>query len=625
MKAEADNPVPVRELNEKELSHGETIRERIDSLQRTLYTFEDSLLPAYPLEIPEGFWGTEIRFSGGRYADMLTNEYFNCLGQSMLPDWGPLSVISCKTLGGYSNNYSTLTQVGMGNYDPRDYAGGKGWPRDIGRLIMERLRAGHKEMARKGIAFYDDVLYGCGSYKPEPLPHWIMCYQMDEEGRPVTDYHKDYFVKTTDGQTINGNMESDGHGLVMLAKYQYWRQSGKDSVFLENTWKATVDAAEWICWAVDHPVDPLASYPQGDCRRDMLLPKGCVWSENESVHHGGADVFNNSILYTALLAYAEMAKHKGDKDMEARWRHYANGILEGMLGDYPSNGFVIQDEVYGSVWAVGYTYWKGFESLGAVFNMAELLGLDITGMDPRLLTITRHTYEKMINDGQNGERLSYYPAWWAYGQSFLTETAMLLDEMADVTRLIESTAKFIHSPFYYPWVASEGTIVHRSGKYWRRSNWLGNEVQIASAVRDMRYIAGVDDYTDQLRLVPRLPLTWDSVSVKNDAIMTVDGERTICFDYVRNDRGGYDISNFRSLNGSIPAMDIRFGPFPLSATAADIRVVNGDVELPFEFIGRDHPLHMGDSTWAWIRSGDQPLLQNFVKLSCIHAECFVKK
>ena len=621
--------IDIKLLDVSILNDTRAINSRIRALQNTLYAFEDNLKAKYDIDIPEGYCGPEIYFHGNKYADMLTNEYFHCMGDSILPDWGSKSRIGNKPLGGYTNNMRTYYTDGayvggIGNYDPRDQSGGLGWSRDLGRLIEERIKAGYLEMAGKGINFYDAVLYGCEAqgFKPEPLPHWVMAYSLDENDNAVViagNENSACSVVTKKSFKMKGNMENDGHCLIILARYIYWKHMRKDAAWLEETWESTAAAAEWICWLLDNPVDPAKSYPNGNFRKDIVLPENCVWAENESVMHGGTDVFNNYLCYLALLASADMAKEKKDLAIYARWISYADRIQNGILGEYPYNGFIVKDEKYGEIWHTGNTYWAGYEALVPIFGQVERCGLDISDMDKRMLSITRNTYKKFINSGPDGGKNYCNTMWWAYGQSFLIETAILLDEMEDVTHLAENIARYIYSPFYHPWVASEGTIVHKSGKYWRKSNWLGNEVQIASVIRDIRHIIGVDDYTDSLKIIPRLPISWDGYSVDKYPVITENGLNRIKFEYKKYDVCNYSICKFHAYDNAISAINFRFGPFPLNAKQANIEIMLGNTRFIFDFIGADDPRHSGDSTWAWVNASNNPQLREITDIDELKA------
>ena len=50
-----------------------------------------------------------------------------------------------------------------------------------------------------------------------------------------------------------GNQETDGHGLMMLANYNVWKNQGADAEWVNEHWSYINEAAKWILWCFDHP------------------------------------------------------------------------------------------------------------------------------------------------------------------------------------------------------------------------------------------------------------------------------------------------------------------------------------------------------------------------------------
>ena len=594
----ATQPRSLRMLDEAALADTTGIAQRLETLQRTLYTFADSLPEHTPVDIPAGYTGPRVRYGGNRYAEMLTNEYMHCLGESVFND----ARLKCQDHGGYS---------GIGTYQPAGEAGGHTWTRDLGRVLIERAKAGQLDPVRRSIATYDELLYGLGGHRTAPVPHWVQNYFFDSPPQ-YPGVHLDgqcHLPRSTrSGEVVVGNLENDGHGLLMLARYRYWMQAGQDPDWLAATWPATRDAAEWVCWQLDNPFDVASMAVDSPdewlyCFKDPARQHypDCLWTESESSYYGACEIWGHFCGYAGLLASirmadAHIARARGDEDTAARWRTYAERMKRGMLAH-----LVVDDPCYGRTWKYfALCNWRDYnQAVAPLILMADLLGLDVSSDDAELRTISRNTYRMLIRRGPGGSKLYEYARAFGYGQAFITEAALLLDEMEDVTHLVEALAQYIYSPFYHPWVCSEGTAVHESGRYWYRTGGVGNEVQIASAVRVMRMVVGIDDADlALLRLIPRLPNGWEAIEADDLAVAVWDGERKasalLRYSYRRLGAGHYRLE--LSSDTALSLVELRLGPFTRDARATSLRVWNEGGECPFEWS------ESGDAAWAWVRN-----------------------
>jgi hypothetical protein len=573
-------PVAMKALTEEILADEAGIRGRLERLQRHLYTFEDDL-PDPAVEMPRGFQGPKIQFRGNRFAAMLTNEYLNCLGTSVLAG----DLFSVADNGGYS---------GVGTWDLSGPAGGPTWTRDLARVLIERTRAGRGEWVEKSIEAYDRLMYGVENHRTAPRAHWVQDYLFDQSSAVHLDGQCHYPRSTRTGEVVVGNLENDGHGLLMLMRYRWWVQSGRNPEWLQRTWQATSDAAEWVCWQLDNPFDVASMAVESPdewmhCFREperQHFPD-CLWSESESSYYGACEIWTDFACYAGLLASIAMANARGDGEVAARWTAYGERLKKGMLAH-----LVVESPTYGKTWRyLPACLWRDYNhALAPVIDMADILGLDISGMDREMLEISRNTYAERIRRGPGGSKYYTFVRAFGYGQAFITEAALLLDEMEDATRLIEAIARYMYSPFHLPWVCSEGVAVHETGRYWYRTGGVGNEVQIASAVRVMRMIAGIDDYNPPaFRFIPRLPLGWESVTAED---VPVPGT-LLRMSYRRPGPRKYVLE--MASEKPLETVEARLGPFSPGATKAKMRVHSGGRPVAFELAAS------GDSAWAWVR------------------------
>ncbi|MHB1484403.1 MAG: hypothetical protein ACYCYI_07030 [Saccharofermentanales bacterium] len=499
-----------KHIDSQVLGDPDSISRNIEKIQRHLYTCEDEMPEAgdiYP-EIPEGYVWPRIYLNGDATGRMLANQYMNVLGQSIMGG----DEEKCKAIGAYggSADFSFRYKHCIGIYHNGSAAGGTYWTRDLARIYIERMKAGDTVVSKKGLDFYAKALYGHGTFIPGPKPHWVQNYTPNPApGQPGGFGFGLGLPTRTTGEKSVGNLENDGHGLVMLAIGQYYTACGYDKSWLSDNWQVIDDAAEWFCYQIDNPIDVESMFGKhasfyNDIKR--LQPEGLLYSENESANYGSCDTFNNAIGYYALLSAAMLAGELGNAGKSDRFNLYAQRLMASM-----KKSLTETDEKYGTVWKYFYrSSWQDFnETLAPVFCAIDVYGLDSSKIDPEVMRITRNTYDMLIHRGEGGSKYYYYTRSYGYGQSFIMEAALLLDEMEDFEKLAELASRYMYSKREHRWLCAEGSIAHESGKYWYRHNGIGNEVQVASFIRVIRIMLGIDDANpDHLFIFPRIPETY---------------------------------------------------------------------------------------------------------------------
>ncbi|MGB7264567.1 MAG: hypothetical protein WBC92_03585, partial [Terracidiphilus sp.] len=159
---------------------------------------------------------------------------------------------------------------------------------------------------------------------------------------------------------------------------------------------------------------------------------------------------------------------------------------------------------------------------------------------------------------------------------FVTQAALLLDRMKDVTPMLNWSARAVYEPEIHSFVVPEGAQVDPSGRYVFRTGDLGNGVQEAEIVKVFRILIGVDDNEPQrLRVMPRLPYGWSEIAVdKYPAFVNLEGKRETAMLRYDLRRAAGRMSLEISADRALGAVAVRLGPFEKRPETADV-LVNG--------------------------------------------------
>jgi len=192
------------------------------------------------------------------------------------------------------------------------------------------------------------------------------------------------------------------------------------------------------------------------------------------------------------------------------------------------------------------------------------------------------------------------PAGMGYGQCYLAQTALLLDEMGDADKLVEWMAKLCFTPrLDHPYRVPEGATISADGKTWRRWGDLGNLYQTVDVVHTLHLMLGIDDIDpNELKLIPRLTGKINRMTVedwpvrsKNNGISMLN-ELDLTLD---NDEENKKISLFLELKEPVDNSRIRLGPLPVNATGVTV-LINGK-DMSFQQVGS------GTADWVWVSAG----------------------
>jgi hypothetical protein len=459
----------------------------MDKLARRLYQFRDELPAADPYLPPKDYQGPVVKFTGTPLAEIFTNVYAHNIQDMRMK--------KVDVNGGMHTSSGDLADfglyIGMGTFrsNSRCYYDHV-WTRDAGRTMMEVIESGETERAAKAGNEAIRLLYDPSSKFSQP--HW-------QRIGNASRLNNDGLWRSVGGK------ENDGHGAMMLFLYKLIEHRCVDGRWVKDNWKALCDAAEWYCWQMDHPKES---------GFDRVLSSE---SEASTQQYGTFDLFSNYNAYVALRAYSRLASQNGDKTHEERWSQYAgklnSGIMEMFTTIHPRFGRIFMD-VTNDCWT-----WE-YKRFAALFLANDLNTYDLAIQDPGLYAICYNTYL-----AQKEDFFSYSSGrQMGYGQGYITETAILLDEPVDMKGYVEQAAAFCYHHSDYNYIVPEGVIMHPSERYWFRNSDLGNGVQQGEIVKAARLLVGLDDLDPEtgLTVIPRLPDTWNGIEVQNYPVVATD-------------------------------------------------------------------------------------------------------
>ena len=577
---------------------------RIEKLQRSVYTFLDSVPEDFPVTVPEGYDSPRVSFRGDRWAHLLNAIFYrtvsHALPRTILTDG---RVFSAYNDDEFQAPYYQHYDQGLGLYNaklppsPED-----AWSRDTGRTMFEAALLGLGDRVRASASRYDLDLH---SADIAPLPHAPRVFFKHEglrgQNAPNFLLQKRTPLHTTTGKPVLGMPEIDGHGLYMLGRYGAWISSGRDAEWLEQNWETTQGLADWIVWSIDNPFDL--------SKRGMeveVTPEGVLWGDSECTRGGrGLDIYGNSMCRAGLIASAEMAKAIGKHELADKWIAYAERMRIGFLKSLVLRKPYGEDTLrFGPTWKyVEQCEWGTLcQQLGPLIALADIGVLTPADerspdYDAESLEISRASFDERIHDADRNKRYDFMRVV-GYGHGFITQAALLLDRTADYTQLIENMAKYAYDSRIEPYQWTEGSNVHPSGRFWYRVGFMGGFVHFAECLKAIRIVIGIDGTRpDRTLLVPRPPTSWNGISVNSWPIVVLgEGgckQATLSYDLNRTERG-WDLE-VKSTK-PIPTLSIRIGPFP-----ADCQTVHAELSQR----GQRGPLDIatkksGDATWVYL-------------------------
>lgn len=510
-------------------------------------------------KIPSEYAGPRVTFRGSNVAVILQNSFYANV-EDMLDKVdldGTYHTSTRNALSWAGDPRSAGGEFGTFREDVGVYYA-QAWSRDLGRSMQELTELGFVDRASRtaDFAFRSAQTWAKNpslTYKGSPLPpHWSRVIDHPDFAQPF---------------------ENDGHGLISLFIYKLWLRMPDRDTWLRGHWADVKAAGDWIPWQFEHA-------DITDARDGVLYTTG------ESAAGKGYSVYPDAVCMTALEALALMADSIGEKESAKLWRDRSETMRQAIPAKY-----LTSDSKYGRVWTLQDAGWPNQSTvLGPLIFLADYRGFAPQDDDPAWRAANEAAYQRLVD---SYKPFGFYGWAMGYGQGFVTQAALLLDRMKDVTPMLEWTARETYYPKIASYVVPEGVQLDPTGAYVFRTGDQGNGVQEAEIVKLYRILIGVDDNEPQrLRVMPRLPYGWTEIAVaKYPALVSRNGKaETALLHYdLRRTLGRMSLKI--SADRLLGSVAMRLGPFEKQPQAVDV-TVNGE-----------HPAEAkveqsGDSWWV---------------------------
>jgi len=541
----------------------------VDKLQSIIGTTSNELdrIQHLPIEIPAGYDGPQVKFTGGLCANILTNMFYHNV-QDML-DKTADGTYHTSTAG--APNWGRFFGVGTWKEGVGSYYS-TAWSRDFGCSLIELAELGYQQRAQtlsqwawKCADRYTEEGMKYPDGTPVP-PHWsrrINVPLRDATGKPSAD-----------------PQENDGHGLLMLGTFKTWQRCENRSAWAHEHWKQIDAAAEWICWQFEHPKLSGAT--------EVLHTESEASGVSATSGGSGMSPMADFLCAQGLRAYAEIADSIGQSASANRWQRRADLMEQAMLKVY-----LRDDPKYGKIWNNAPTWGGHYAMLGPILALPDYQALDTSQVPAEWRDIDVNSFQWQLHE-HVGQPWPFHAETMGYGQAWMSQAALIQDRMDEATQLVEWLARFTYYPHDKPYIVPEGVAWSDDAKYWHRLGDLGNGVQQAAAIKVTRLIIGVDDCRpDVLRILPRLPIGWTALHISNFPALTSDGPTRLKMDY--QTQGPNQFRCDLEFTQQPTAWEIRLGPYELNTAADNLIVeVNGQ---PVQFTLE----HIGDHQWIWLK------------------------
>ncbi len=598
------------------------------ALADALYTREADLPRKVDvIDLPDGLKAARIRFTGGVEADMLSNLWTANLAQidsKFERDTGFFHETGkdCPWYGGYS---------GVGTWAPIGVYHAAAAPRCSDHFASLALRCIRDEVRNTNyVDFVDKWFYfyrdnhdptkgppndhlDVARY-PKGVPgHWM--FIIPPSGPPVQI------------NEIPGEEEMDGHGATMVARWLVWRTMGgradawlrepRAKVYGKSRWDTTREAAEFVCWLMDHT------------GRDVM------WSEGETTGWGGfapwgirltgvhdwynetdpakirrnyanADMYEPYPTYvclTALRCSAQIADAMKDEAGAKKWRQYADRLQSGMirllahgpdgLREWKQSRFSVYPSMQDSLVQAWFAFYHD--------------GLDPQRLHPEMTAITRNTLRRQLSYPYGRRPVLAM----GYGMGWLTKAALILDELDDAGPLLVNIAKYSYDKNMdyadpargidwrkWLWLIPEGTNLLPDGR-WHRIGDLTNGANQGPAMHAIELCAGIDDTRPaELKILPRVPDPLTGIEVCDFPTLVPDGDGlarvNVRYSYNRAS-GAFRLRSDRPL----PALAVRLGPFDEAGARARAESIQCPAGAATR-IERSGRAGGRDAWWVWV-------------------------
>jgi len=265
------------------------------------------------------------------------------------------------------------------------------------------------------------------------------------------------------------------------------------------------------------------------------------------------NVVQNNLVRLALLAGARLESEAGQPELAQYYRHDAEKLRQNMLR-------YLLDADGSWLWCIdpgilrpdlpilNHPINKGFGGINGVTSMlADVLGLDTAGMDSKIIDAGKKTFQKLLSFPLRGKQFDRFGIWTqfdefrlgcssgpSYGHGYALQVMLLFDELelaekalaylaqatfnppAEYEELERESPYYFYERFYSPDFAGREPMEQGCGAL--------NLVNVTEPLKVARMILGADDYSsDDVKLIPRVPMTWTGFKAQNWPLRTPGG------------------------------------------------------------------------------------------------------
>lgn len=510
---------------------------RISKLRDIIYCTTESFPKEFKVDSLPGYKGPIVRFYGSAMADLLSNIFVHNVAD-MLDKVDSEGVYRTSSpgaawygyggFGGFTLDKSRATRVHSEFYYD------EAWTRDLGRCLNELIALGEIEKAK-----------ACADWCIKMSRVW----REDQSGRLTIKGHKlpphiCRILQMPSPAYGAGCFENDGHGLTMIFMYNLWRRLPDGDAWLRSRWRDIKTLGDWAGWQLANP--------------EISSATDVLWSDSEATGWDattGSSIFCDLAQIEALYGLTEMARSIGQTQVAERWKKTADDLKSAGEKTYLET-----DPKYGTSWT---TKTAGFGiqgTLGPILIPTDNHGFDFASNYPEWRAYNEAAYQRAKD--------FFHLGAMGYDQGFIIESALLLDRMRDAYDFLQMTARALYNPTHRPYIVPENMRWNNDQTATARFGDLGNGVQQAEIVKAERIMAGIDDCsTDRLRIMPRLPLEFDRLTVKDmPVVLHREGKRThgtVSYDMRRTPTGA---SMRVRASCVLPKTTLRLGAFgPIAA------------------------------------------------------------
>lgn len=541
------------------------VAQKLEEICRLTCCYQDNLEELVPVSYPSEN-GCEINFTSSLDAAILSNVYHDNLAQLCEKvDEDGFFHTSSKDAPTYMYNGFGFYKENAQNYYSLVYS------RDSGRGIMSLCSCNALDRAKAAIT----SLHRFMMYYPDHYP------ELSFDGKPILGhysvtpnmpfFYQDFcvpggwptqYTKEKFGEHYRdlGNLETDGHGLMMMAVYQYFRRLGKDKAFVKENWTYLTHAADWIVWSLDNP--------QLSFAKDDLLFAESEAGMNEHT------LYANVPCLLGLMMYAEMASCIDEEEKANQYLQYAARMQAAIERNFVESNAWKADKF-------------GFFHDPVTTFFADWVGFDVRAKMPE----TWYTYSQNAYPADSKPKNGHHfaPKGMGYDHCMVTQNALLLDQVSDYSGYVSALARLSYAPGQpNPYIVPEGAVADVANGRIRRQGDLGNLVQQAETIKVICIVCGIDvSDENQLLLLPRLPQQW-AMDVKN---FSYQGQQLdVSAHYPQDSRQTFTI---RFSEQPVP-LKLRFGPFPSGTETVTITDGQKTVSSP--------AFESGDSAWCYFET-----------------------